>query len=207
MYSQHISADKGFQKELSNFIKSLVAFSMSTIKFAFFENNTITDGGSTAPLYCWYHTEEKTIQDHKTDWKDVRDSRASIVGCQTSAFVPSARRLLHCFLLKLGNNYHRLQQTATNCHKLLKKADEELIKSWWRTDEELIKSWWRADEELIRSWWRTDEGLTKDWWRTDKELMKRLCRADLELIQSWWRIDKELTKNLWRSDKDLIKIW
>ena len=25
------------------------------------KNNTITDGGSTAPLYCWYHTEEKTI--------------------------------------------------------------------------------------------------------------------------------------------------
>ena len=24
-------------------------------------NNTITDGGSTAPLYCWYHTEEKSI--------------------------------------------------------------------------------------------------------------------------------------------------
>ena len=24
-------------------------------------NNTITDGGSTAPLYCWYQTEEKTI--------------------------------------------------------------------------------------------------------------------------------------------------
>ena len=23
--------------------------------------NTITDGGSTAPLYCWYHTEEKSI--------------------------------------------------------------------------------------------------------------------------------------------------
>ena len=32
----------------------------------------ITDGGSTAPLYCWYHTEEKTIQEHKRDWKDVR---------------------------------------------------------------------------------------------------------------------------------------
>ena len=25
------------------------------------KNNTITDGGSTAPLYCWYQTEEKTI--------------------------------------------------------------------------------------------------------------------------------------------------
>ena len=36
------------------------------------QNNTITDGGSTAPLYCWYHTEEKTIQEHKIDWKDVR---------------------------------------------------------------------------------------------------------------------------------------
>ena len=35
-------------------------------------NNTITDGGSTAPLYCWYQTEEKTIQEHKRDWKDVR---------------------------------------------------------------------------------------------------------------------------------------
>ena len=35
-------------------------------------NNTITDGGSTAPLYCWYHTEETTIQEHKRDWKDVR---------------------------------------------------------------------------------------------------------------------------------------
>ena len=34
--------------------------------------NTITDGGSTAPLYCWYHTEEKTIQEHKRDWIDVR---------------------------------------------------------------------------------------------------------------------------------------
>ena len=94
------------------------------------QNNTITDGGSTAPLLCWYHTEEKTIQEHKRDWKDVR----GIVGCQTSTFAPSTRRLLHCFLLKLGNNYHRLQQTATNCHILLKRADEELIKSWWRTD-------------------------------------------------------------------------
>ena len=47
--------------------------------------NTITDGGSTAPLYCWYHTEEKTIQEHKRDWRDVR----GIVGCQTSAFAPS----------------------------------------------------------------------------------------------------------------------
>ena len=28
-------------------------------------NNTITDGGSTAPLYCWYHTEEKTIENTK----------------------------------------------------------------------------------------------------------------------------------------------
>ena len=37
-----------------------------------FINNTITDGGSTAPLYCWYHTEEKTIQEYKRDWKDVR---------------------------------------------------------------------------------------------------------------------------------------
>ena len=35
-------------------------------------NNTITDGGSTAPLFCWYHTEEKTILEHKRDWKDVR---------------------------------------------------------------------------------------------------------------------------------------
>ena len=107
-------------------------------------NNTITDGGSTAPLYCWYHTEEK----------------------------PSARMSLHCFLLKLGNNYHRLQQTATNCHILLKRADEELIKSWWRTDEELMKNWWRTDEELMKNWWRTDEELMKSWWRTEVELMK-----------------------------------
>ena len=35
-------------------------------------NNTITYGGSTAPLNCWYHTEERTIQEHKRDWKDVR---------------------------------------------------------------------------------------------------------------------------------------
>ena len=28
-------------------------------------NNTITDGGSTAPLYCWYLIEEKTGQNTK----------------------------------------------------------------------------------------------------------------------------------------------
>ena len=40
---------------------------------------------------------------------------------------------------KLGNN--RLQQTTTNCHILLKRADEELMQSWWRTEEELMKNW------------------------------------------------------------------
>ena len=29
-------------------------------KSTFVCNNTITDGGSTAPLYCWYHTEESS---------------------------------------------------------------------------------------------------------------------------------------------------
>ena len=100
-------------------INSIIIIITSTTNI----HNTITDGGSTAPLYCWYHTEERTIQEHKRDWKDVR----GIVGRQTSAFAPSARRLLHCFWLKLGNNCHRLQQTATNCHILLKRADEELI--------------------------------------------------------------------------------
>ena len=28
-------------------------------------NNTITDGGSTAPLYCWYHTEHRLYFEHK----------------------------------------------------------------------------------------------------------------------------------------------
>ena len=78
---------------------------VSAIKDAIFnKNNTITDGGSTAPLYCGYHTEEKTIQEQKRLKRCKRDSRASIVGCLTSVFAPSARTLLHCFLLKLGNN-------------------------------------------------------------------------------------------------------
>ena len=58
-------------------------------------NNTIADVGSTAPLYCLYHTEVTTIEEHKRDRKDVRGP---------SAYAPLVRRLLHWFLLKLGNN-------------------------------------------------------------------------------------------------------
>ena len=146
-----------------------------------------------APLHCTvdYSRTQKRLKRCK------RDSRASIVGCQTSAFAPSARRLLHCFLLKLGNNYHRLQQTATNCQKLLKRADEELIRSWWRADEELMKDWQRTDKELMKNWWRTDEELMKNWWRAYEELMKSWWRADEELMQSWWRADEELMMTDW----------
>ena len=149
--------------------------------------NTITDGGSTAPLYCWYHTEEKTIQEHKGDWKDVR----GIVGRRWSGAKrrPSRLRREGCyifFLLKLGTNWHRLPPTATNCHILIKRADEELMKSWWRADEELMKRWWRADEELMKNWWRNDEDLMKNWWRTDEELIKNWWRTVAELKMNWW---------------------
>ena len=39
-----------------------------------------------------------------------------------------------CFLLKLGNNYHRLQQTATNCHMTLCEV------LWWNHSRSVTKN-------------------------------------------------------------------
>ena len=66
-------------------------------------NNTITDGGSTAPQNSWYQTEEKTIQEHKRDWKDT----TGIVERRTSGeHLPSHLRREDC---------HWMPQTKLMC--------------------------------------------------------------------------------------------
>ena len=59
--------DGHFDKwQLPRIRKEYIKFNVSTrdddkTEVCWEENNTITDGGNTAPLFCWYHTEEKTI--------------------------------------------------------------------------------------------------------------------------------------------------
>ena len=104
-------------------------YSHSFLGFTMIKSNIIPSQNLSDVLLI-SHRREDYPRTQKRLKRCKRDSQASIVGCQTSAFAPSARRLLHCFfLLKLGNNDHRLQQNATNCNIRLKRADEELIKS------------------------------------------------------------------------------
>ena len=59
--------DGHFDKwQLPRIRKEYIKFNVSTrdddkTEVCWEENNTITDGGNTAPLFCLYHTEEKTI--------------------------------------------------------------------------------------------------------------------------------------------------
>ena len=51
----------GFPRFLLPFREKSEFSNNNPLREAIMKNNTITDGGSTAPLYCWYQTEEKTI--------------------------------------------------------------------------------------------------------------------------------------------------
>ena len=82
---------------------------------------------------------------------------------------------------------------------IIKKTDLELMKSLKRADEELTTSWWRTVEKLVKSWLRADERVTKCWWQNDKKLMKNWLNADEELIKCWWKDDEELIKD-WQNN-------
>ena len=58
--------------------------------------------------------------------------------------------------------------------------------NWWRTHEKLMKKS-RAEEELMKAWWRVDEELMKNWWRVNREL----TYPNLLVRPFWWRWKKK----------------